>query len=192
MKFKTIHVLKMNICIFFVMIFLGCGQNEYKGDGTLDKGFFFYPKFRVTFSEIPINANIKKIYKIIGAPNDELILRFDIVRAEGKRETDFKELTLIWEDLNKAKIELKVDLTIGGSELRSVGPDLLTQSWTLAAFGKEYYIWHKDFNNLILKKDGDYKLNVTINAKGNLRQKVFLIPVLEGGGFGKGDIYRSQ
>ena len=173
------------------MVFWGCGQSEYEGDGTLDTGFFFYPKFKVTFSEILINVPIKKIYGFRGTPSDELILRFDILRGDGKHETDNKELSLLWEDLNKAKIQLKVNLAMGDSKIDLVGPAFLTESWTLAAFGKEYYFWHKDFDKLVLNKNAEYKLTVEVDTKGNLKQKVFLVPILEGGGFGKGDIYRS-
>lgn len=191
MKFRAIHILKMTICIFLAVVFWGCGQSGYEGDGTLDEGFLFYPKFKVTFAKIPINAPIKKIYKFRGASSDELTLRFDILRQEGQREIENKELILLWEDLNKAKVQLKVNLTIGDAKVSLVGPALITESWTLAAFGKEYYFRHKDFDKLVLNKNAEYKLNVEIDTKENLRQKVFLVPILEGGGFGKGDIYRS-
>ena len=192
MKLRALYILnKVMICIVLTMVFGGCGQRDYKGDGTLDTAFFFYPKFKVTFSELPINTPIKKLYRFRGTPDDELILRFDILREDRKRETDYKQLTLLWKDLNKAKIVIKVVLAIGDSKVRSVGPALLTEAWTLAAFGKEYYFWHKDFNKLLLNKKAEYKLNIEVDVKGNLRQKVFLVPILEGGGFGKGDIYRS-
>jgi len=57
--------------------------------------------------------------------------------------------------------------------------------------GKEYYIWRKDFVDMVLKKDVEYDLNILIDVKGKLNQPIFLLPIIEGGGFGKKDIYRS-
>lgn len=177
------------MCI--VMILFGCGQNDYKGDGKLETGFIFYPKFRVTFPKIPLNESIKRTFTFKNTPNYEFILRFGILRNDNEYEIDNEKFKLLWEALNKAQIEIEVNLTNSSLTLKSVGPVSLTKNWVLAAFGKEYYFWHKELNKLRLKSSDEYKLEINVHVKEKSMQKVFLVPILEGGGFGKGDIYKS-
>lgn len=173
------------------MIVLGCSQGiEYNGDGELERGFVLYPTFRVIFSEILINPNIVKTFNFKGLPPDELILRLALRKDLKQQELSLKELDQIWNELETTNVLMKLSISANGDGQLSVGPELLIKSWKFAAYGRKYYFWRKQFNNMRLKNNREYELKVVIKTEKALLSNIYLIPILEGGGFGKGDIFK--
>ena len=178
------------IPLLLIIIILNCGQGiEYAGDGQIERGFLIYPTFRVIFSEILISPQITKTYSFKGLPPDKLILRLALRKDPGQPELSKKEIDQIWQELETSNVIMKLNISLNGNDQLSVGPATLIKSWTFAAYGRKYYFWRKQFNDMLLEKNRDYELRIDIKAEKTLSSRIYLVPILEGGGFGKGDIY---
>lgn len=186
MKSKIILI----IPLLLIIIVLNCGQGiEYAGDGRIERGFVIYPTFRVIYSEILIGSHTAKTYSFKGLPPDKLILRLALRKDPRQPELTQKAIDQIWQELEASNAIMKLNISVNGDDQLSVGPAPLIKTWTLAAYGRKYYFWRKQFNDMLLENNREYELRIDIKAEKTLSSSIYLVPILEGGGFGKGDIY---
>lgn len=168
-----------------------CDQKiEYEGDGQIDRGFIIYPTFRVIFPEILIEANTNKTYTFRGAPSDKLILRLAIKKDINRQELTKDEFRQIWHEIETKNVIIKLSISANEESTSLIGPAPIIKSWTLAAYGEKYYFWNKKLSDLILNNKKEYKLNIQVFAKEGLSLNTHIVPILEGGGFGQGDLFR--
>jgi hypothetical protein len=58
----------------------------YHGDGKFSDGLFFYPRYWVSFAEIPLNEPSEHNFRFQGMPNEEMALILYVKREHGKWE----------------------------------------------------------------------------------------------------------
>lgn len=182
-------------CIFFVLIvalsaifIYGCDIGyDYEGDGEIDRGILVYPTFRIRFERIPININSLYKYRFKGVPNDDMMLRFELHLGDNEKlsKHDIKHIMNLISD---TKICVSIEL----SENHSISTGLrsFAKHWTLSAYGKRYYFWNNKFTELYFDNEGWSTLVISVFQNLKFSRQIYIVPVLEGGGLGKGDVYR--
>jgi len=77
-----------------------------------------------------------------------------------------------------------------GSLLRSTNLGELIRDWKLAGYRDVWYFWNKKYTYLKLNPIIRYELIIKVESNSQSASEIKLIPILEGGGFCKGEIYR--
>jgi len=178
--------------LLVILIFLTSGCDSgllYKGDGDLDNGILFYPTFRVRFDKINISNENNVSVKFRGVPSDELSLRLELSNGIKINSNKIKSQTF-FKIIDESIIKLSVGLYDGDELVKEVITSSLTSNWTYASIGNIYYFWNQEFTNIRLNPDIHYEMKISTKIIGHPMQTMYLTPILEGGGFGKGDIFR--
>ena len=171
--------------------FIACDTGfNYRGDGEVDSGLIIYPTFRVVYPEIALTQRKRVIYKFQHAPQVDLTLRLVLSNSKGKKSFTWKETEEIFETLKNADVKIKTELLSEGRLQRFTVFGKLINTWTFASFGDVYYFWNKKFFDFKVDRNIEYDLIIEIESVFQSFSSIVLVPIIEGGGFGKGDIYR--
>jgi len=169
--------------LFLIVVLPTTNVHGYDGDGVLDSGLIRCPTFRVIFPGIPLEDGAKARYRAKGVPDFELILRLVLHRRDRMAFLPWEEGLEVFKNLEKANTSITVQLFENGREIRSSGPDVISETWIFAAYVDISYLWHRRFNHLKLDSEAVYELAFKIETESPVPEHFRLIPMLEGGGW---------
>jgi hypothetical protein len=99
-KKLLLTVMSFAVALLILWVWNPWASLRFHGDGNLsDAGFFSYPRYQISFSEIPLNKISEHHFRFWGLPNDQMQL---VLYAKDKRPDkwanrpppDFTELTI--------------------------------------------------------------------------------------------------
>ena len=182
--------LTVNILVLMILLvsFSGCGEN-YEGDGDLDNGLILHPTFRVKFKEIELGKNSVTTYRFKGVSKDNL--KFILVWSNSQERPLSNEVIEEFDKLEESNTKIGLELFANDEKTISIELSPLVKSWTYAAIGNTKYFWNSNLINMSLDPSVQYKLTLTVVPEREGLSNIIVLPILEGGGFGAGDVYRG-
>jgi hypothetical protein len=182
MSRKRLFLITFILLIVFVTIGAWSPWNSlrYHGDGQFsDRGFFRFPRYLVTFSDIQLNEAGEHHFHFRGLPDEEMSL---VLLVKGKRvdtRADTAPLTSL-----PATIEAVLTDDKGHVICRAYGrpaPSNEDGNWVLTWGGAAAY-WHHQFNFVQVHPNRIYDLMIRVTDVGQGIEKVVVTPRLTGGG----------
>jgi hypothetical protein len=153
---------------------------RYHGDGKFaDRGFFSYPRYLVTFSDIQLSQTGEYHFHFRGLPNEEMTLMLYVKDTIFPHADSYVPLTNL-----KVNIEAVLTDDKGHLACRAEGSPAPTngeENWVLA-FGGETAYWHHRCNFVQVYPGRAYDLVIRVKNAGQTVEKVVVAPGLRGGG----------
>ena len=153
---------------------------RYHGDGQFsDRGFFSYPRYLVTFSDIQLNQAGEHHFHLRGLPNEEMTLMLLVKDRPVDTWADSAPL---------ANLQVTIDAVLtddkGHVACRAYGrpaPSNEDGVWVLTWGGSAAY-WHYQCNFVRVHPNRTYDLVIRVTDVGTGIEKVVVTPRLRGGG----------
>ena len=153
---------------------------RYHGDGEFsDRGFFAYPRYVATFSDISLNEVSEHRFHFRGLPGEEMRL---VLYLKGRSVDTFAER----EPLEHLKTTIEAHLTDGhgGEACHGSGqPESGERDgiWVLMSGGANGY-WHANCIRVRVHPNESYTLMIRVTSTDPNGEKVVVTPKFEGGG----------
>ena len=153
---------------------------RYYGDGKFsDRGFFSYPRYFVTFSDIQLSQTGEYHFHFRGLPNEEMTLMLYVKDIRVDTWADSAPLTNL-------KVNIEAVLTDDKGHLAchaegSPAPSNGEENWVLTFGGNAAY-WHHRCNFVQVYPGRAYDLVIRVINVGQAVDKVVVTPELRGGG----------
>ena len=153
---------------------------RYHGDGKFsDRGFFSYPRYLVTFSDIQLSQTGEHHFHFRGLPNEEMTLA---LLVEDRRVDTWADTA----PLANLPVTIEVVLTDdkGYVACRAYGrpaPSNVDGVWVLTWGGAAAY-WHHQCNFVRVHPNRIYDLAIRVKDIGPSVEKVVVTPRLTAGG----------
>lgn len=152
---------------------------RYRGDAKFsDGGFFAYPRYVLTFSEMPLYKDGEYQFRFKGVPSEEMTLMLYVKGSDG-RMAERPRLTNL-----PASIDAALTDTHGKHVCRASGRPKDSNEdgiWVLMS-GAEAAYWHWQCNDILMRSNESYNLVIRVSSAGQAAEKVVVIPKLQGGG----------
>jgi hypothetical protein len=150
------------------------GASRYRGDGAItDRGFWSYPRYRISLPPMDLKADRPHLYKLRGTPPVPLTLVLEVV---GPRPLEEKDLDAL------SSVGTRVSVTItddhGKAVVSASGP---LNEWVLTRGNQYAAFWHRDWVARRLRQGTTYTLTVSAGG-GSATPPLEIAPTLEGGG----------
>jgi hypothetical protein len=166
----------------FLILFAWSPWNSlrYHGDGKFsDRGFFSYPRYLVTFSDIQLSQTGEHHFHFRGLPNEEMTLA---LLVEDRRVDTWADTA----PLANLPVTIEVVLTDdkGYVACRAYGrpaPSNVDGVWVLTWGGAAAY-WHHQCNFVRVHPNRIYDLAIRVKDIGPSVEKVVVTPRLTAGG----------
>lgn len=154
---------------------------RYRGDGKFSAGkFFSYPRYVVTFSDMPLYEAGERRFHLQGLPSEEMTL---VLYVKGRS---------VYSDEDRAPLEhlkttIEATLTDGhGNETchASGQPDSDNRDgiWVLMSGGGESGYWHWRCTDVRVHWYDSYNLVIRVISADPKGERVVVTPTFEGGG----------
>ena len=152
---------------------------HFIGDGKFsDGGFFSYPRYVLTFSEMPLYESGERRFHFQGLPSEEMTLLLYVKGSSGSEE-ERSRLTKL-----PAIIEAVLTDSRGKDVCKATGRPADSNEdgiWVLRS-GADAAYWHWQCNHVQIRSDESYNLLIRVASTGQSDQRVVVTPILEGGG----------
>ena len=153
---------------------------RYRGDGEFsDRGFFSYPRYPDTFSDIQLSEAGEHHFHFRGLPNEEMSL---LLLVKDRRVDTWADTTLL------ANLPVTIDVVLTDDEgyvaCRAYGrpaPSNVDGVRVLTWGGAAAY-WHHQCNFVRVHPNRMYDLAIRVKDIGPSAEKVVVTPRLRGGG----------
>ena len=152
---------------------------RFKGEGRFsDKGFFSYPRYVLTFPEIPLNESGERRFHFQGLPNEEMTLLLYVNGSSGSSEERSR--------LTKMPVSIEAVLTDsrGRQVCKAAGRPMDSNEdgvWVLRSGGDAAY-WHWQCRDVPIHSGESYGLLIRVVSAAQSNQKVVVTPMFSGGG----------
>ena len=152
---------------------------RFKGDGRLsDGGFFSYPRYVLTFYDMPLYESGERRFHFRGVPNEEMTLLLYVKGSTGSMQERSR--------LTSLPISIEAVLTDGhGREVcKATGRPADSNEdgiWVLRS-GRDAIYWHWQCNHIQMYSDESYNLLIRVVSAAQPDVKVVVTPILKGGG----------
>ncbi len=152
---------------------------HYRGDGKFsDGGFFAYPRYVVTFPDMPLYEAGEHRFRLQGLQSEEMTLILYVKGSSG-REEERPRLT---------NLPTTIDALLTDSHGREVchasgrpDPGNKDGIWVLMS-GAEAAYWHWQCTDVPVHSNESYNLLIRVIGAEQTAEKVVVIPTFEGGG----------
>jgi hypothetical protein len=155
-------------------------SHRYHGDGQFsDRGFFSYPRYVVTFSDIQLNQNGEYHFHFRGLPNEEMTLMLYVKDRQVGTWTDSAPLANL-----QVTIEAVLTDDEGQIACRADGrpaPSNGEGTWVLT-WGGDVAYWHHKCSFVHVYPNRGYDLVIRVKDVGLGVEKVVVTPKFKGGG----------
>jgi hypothetical protein len=153
---------------------------RYQGDGKLsDRGFFSYPRYLVTFSDIQLSQTGEYHFHFRGLPNEEMTLMLYVKNVRVDTWADSAPLTNLQVNIEALLTDDKGHLACRAEG--SPAPSNGEENWVLT-FGGDAAYWHHRCNFVQVYPGRAYDLVIRVKNAGQAVKKVVATPGLRGGG----------
>jgi len=153
---------------------------RYHGDGQFsDRGFFNYPRYLVTFSDVQLSQTSEHHFRFRGLPNEEMTLMLLVKDRRVDTWADSAPLANL-----QVTIEAVLADDQGHIACRAYGrprPSNEDGIWVLTWGGTVAY-WHHQCNFVQVHPNRIYDLVIRVTDVGPDVEKVVVTPRLKGGG----------
>ncbi len=153
---------------------------RYHGDGKFsDGGFFSYPRYVVTFADIPLYETSEHTFHFRGLPNEEMALILFVKDRSVDTDADRRPLEQL-----KTRIEATLtedrgkEVCHGSGQPGSGNADGM---WVLMSGGESGY-WHWQCNHVPVHSNRAYTLVIQVTGADPKDERVVVTPELRGGG----------
>jgi len=153
---------------------------RYHGDGKFaDQGFFNYPRYGVTFADVPLNETGERQFHFRGLPNKEMGLRLVVKNRQVNAMADRAPLENLPVTIEAALTDDKgrVICHVSGRP----APSNKSGVWVLMSAGVAAY-WQHGCNDVQVDANRSYELTVRVTDVEPGVESVVVAPVLAGGG----------
>jgi hypothetical protein len=152
---------------------------RYRGDAKLsDAGFFAYPRYVLTFSDVPLYQAGQYRFRLQGVPNEEMTLMLYVKNSSGSED----------ERARLTKLPTSIDAVLTDSR----GKDVCRASgrpkdsnedgiWVLMS-GSEAAYWHWQCRDVPIHSRESYNLVIGVSSPDQNGEKVVVTPTFQGGG----------
>src|ERR1700694_2847551 len=153
---------------------------RYKGDGKFaDQGFPSYPRYSVTFADIPLYEVSERHFHFRGLPDEEMGLRLYVRDRQVNSMADRAPLENLPVTIEAILTDDKgrVNCHVSGRPAPSNEPGV----WVLMSGGRAGYLQH-GYNEVRVYPNRAYELTMRVTNVGPGNEKVVVAPMLTGGG----------
>jgi len=170
----------VSIALLILYVWSPWDALRYHGDGKFsDRGFFSYPRYLVTFSDISLDENSENHFHFRGLPNEEMSL---MLYVKDKRIDGWADRS----PLEHLPVTIEAVLTDdkGLVSCRALGRPASSNEngiWVLMSDGGAAY-WHRKCNFVQVHRNRTYDLAIRVTDVGQSGEKVVVTPELTGGG----------
>ena len=153
---------------------------RYHGDGKFsDGGFFSYPRYVVTFADIPLYEISEHRFHFRGLPNEEMTLILFVKDRSVDTDADRRPLEQL-----KTTIEATLTDDQGKEACHGLGQPSAGNGdgmWVLMSGGESGY-WHWRCNHVLVRSNAAYTLVIRVTGANPKDERVVVTPKLQGGG----------
>lgn len=152
---------------------------RFRGDGRFsDGGFFSYPRYVLTFPDIPLYESGERRFHFQGLPNEKMTLLLYVKGSSGSEEERSR--------LTKLPTSIEVVLTDShGIEVcKASGRPADSNEdgiWVLRS-GADAAYWHWQCTHVQIRSNESYNLVIRAVSAAQSAQRVVVTPILKGGG----------
>lgn len=152
---------------------------RFRGDGRFsDRGFFSYPRYVLTFPEMPLYETGERRFHFQGLPKEEMTLLLYVKGSSGTEE----------ERSRLAKLPTSIESVLAdahGKEVcKATGRPADSNEdgiWVLMS-GADAAYWHWQCNHVQIRSNDSYDLVIRVFSAAQSDQRVVVTPILSGGG----------
>jgi hypothetical protein len=151
----------------------------YQGDGKFSDELFFYPRYRVRFSEIALNEPSEHHFRFQGMPSEEMGLVLYV--KGGLAKWDYRKFLLSF----PATIEASLTDGKGRVACHAKGRPAdgnMDGVWVLMSGPGEAGYWHYECNSVRISRFRTYDLMIRVTDVSPGADNVVVTPTLRGGG----------
>ena len=151
----------------------------YSGDGKLSDNLFLYPRYKLKFTEIPLNEVNEYHFHFKGAPHEEMGLVLYV--KGGLADWDYRHSLVNF----PASIDAKLTDGKGNVVCHASGRPADSNSdgvWILMSGPGVAGYWHYQCNGFHVCTLGTYELIIRVAEVGSHAERVVVVPTLRGGG----------
>ncbi len=152
---------------------------RFRGDGRFsDGGFFSYPRYVLTFPDMPLHENGERRFHFQGLPNEEMTLLLYVKGSSGSEE-ERSRLTKL-----PTSIEAVLTDSHGKEVCKATGRPADSNEdgiWVLMS-GADAAYWHWQCNHVQIRSNESYNLVIRAVSAAQSDQRVVVTPILKGGG----------
>ncbi len=152
---------------------------RFRGDGRFsDGGFFSYPRYVLTFPDMPLHENGERRFHFQGLPNEEMTLLLYVKGSSGSEE-ERSRLTKL-----PTSIEAVLTDSHGREVCKATGRPADSNEdgiWVLMS-GADAAYWHWRCNHVQIRSNESYNLVIRAFNAAQSDQRVVVTPILKGGG----------
>jgi hypothetical protein len=152
---------------------------RYRGDAELsDAGFFAYPRYILTFSDVPLYQTGQYRFRLQGVPSEKMTLMLYVKNSSGSEEERAR--------LTKFPTSIDAVLTDGNGKnvCRASGRPRDSNEdgiWVLMS-GADAAYWHWQCRDIPIHSRESYILVIRVTSTDQNLEKVVVSPTLQGGG----------
>jgi hypothetical protein len=179
-KRLSLTIIVVVIALLFLSAWSPWDSLRYHGDGQFsDRGFFSYPRYLVTFSDITLNKASETHFHFRGLPNEEMTLMLLVKDRQIDTWADSAPLANL-----QVTIEAVLTDDTGHITCHAYGrpaPSNDDGIWVLTWGGAAAY-WHHQCNFVQVHPNRIYDLAIRVSDVQPGIEKVVVTPRLKGGG----------
>lgn len=152
---------------------------RYRGDAKFsDGGFFAYPRYVLTFPDIPLYESREYRFRLQGLPTEEMTLILYVKNSSGSME-ERPRLTSLPTSVDAVLTDGHgKDVCRASGRPRDSNEDGI---WVLMS-GAEAAYWHWRCNHVPIQSKESYNLMLRVTSSNQTAEKVVVTPRFQGGG----------
>lgn len=152
---------------------------RYRGDAKLsDGGFFAYPRYVLTFPDMPLYEVGEYRFRFQGLPSEEMTLMLYVKNSSGS-EQERPRLTHLPTSIDAVLTDSRgQDVCRASGRPKDSNEDGI---WVLRS-GAEAAYWHWQCTHTVIHSQESYNLVIRVTSADQTPEKVVVTPRLEGGG----------
>ena len=155
---------------------LGCSK-PFSGDGVMiDKGFWSYPRYVITFDAFDPRTQPRITLKCNGPPRASMTLGLVVVPQGRNEDAEAMLRSTKW---GRAILSVKVMKEDGKLVAEARGP---FEKWVIAISSQHRELWHENLRDVPFKPGLAYRIIIEVSGVDTGDPPLVLRPVLEGGG----------
>ena len=152
---------------------------RYRGDAKFsDGGFFAYPRYILTFPDMPLYETGEYRFRLQGLPSEKMTLMLYVKNSSGSME-ERPRLTSL-----PTSIDAVLTDSHGKDVCRASGRPAESNKdgiWVLMS-GAEAAYWHWQCNHVLIHSNESYNLVIRVTRADQTAEKVVVTPKFQGGG----------
>lgn len=167
------------IAVLWLVVWSPWNVWRYRGDAKLsDGGFFAYPRYVLTFPDMPLYEAGEYRFRLQGLPSEEMTLLLYVKNSSGSEE-ERRRLTSLPTSIDAVLTDSRgKDVCRAAGRPRDSNQDGI---WVLMSGGEAAY-WHWQCTQVPVHPSESYSLVIRVTDPDQTADRVVVTPTIQGGG----------